>query len=72
MLQGGKSVFKMKSGLRPVLEKSEGEIKINFVYKKEQGEFRNKQGQLSENQYTDASADSCNGSRKCPESGVRQ
>lgn len=34
MLQGGKSVFKMKSGLRPVLEKSEGEIKINFVYKK--------------------------------------
>ena len=33
IIQGGKSVFKMKSGLRPVLEKSESEIKINFVYK---------------------------------------
>ena len=33
IIQGGKSVFKMKSGLRPVLEKSESETKINFVYK---------------------------------------
>ena len=33
IIQGGKSVFKMKSGLRPVLEKSESETKIKFVYK---------------------------------------
>ena len=31
--QGGKSFFKIKSGLRSVLEKSDSEIEINFFYK---------------------------------------